>query len=496
MTALVKSLPAGHPRLWVRADELGQWRAHVKADPAFSGVLQRAERILGVDPSTIPEPRPYNEEETRDKSKWVQHWREMRDQATRALHNAWTLGLAFMATGDQRFGEAGRRWLMHVCSWDPQGTTTLKYNDEAGMPMLYSIPRAYDWLYPVLSEADRQKVRDVYRIRGQEAYGILRRMPFHCNPYSSHPGRFINFLGEGAICFYGEIPEAEEWLDYILRCYVAVYPAWGDDDGGWAEGPNYWKWYIERTFTWLFAARKALTIQIERRPFFRNTGYFKLYTNPPNSGMSPFGDSSSESRPDATDKTIMWHLGELFAKPEFKWYAQQIQGDVGMPLNTVFSGPERVPARPPVDLPDARLFRGIGVVAMHSSLEDPAGDVMVLFKSSPYGSYSHSHADQNSFYLQAAGVPLFIDSGWYPWYSSPHHERWTRETKAHNCITFDGGEGQVKHSKAAKGSIIAFATSEDFHYAAGDATSAYGGKLKRFVRHVVNARPDCDFDFD
>ncbi len=494
--ALIKNLPAGHPRLWVRADELAAWRERMKTDPGFQKILRQAEHLLTVDPSTIPEPRPYNDEEKADKKKRVAHWREMRGQATRAGHNAWTLGLAYMATGDSRFGEAGRRWLMHVCSWDPNGTTTLHYNDEAGMPLIYSIPRAYDWLYPVLSESDRAKVREVYKVRGGEAYAILRHMPFHYNPYSSHPGRFINFLGEGAICFYGEIPEAAEWLDYILRCYVAVYPAWGDEDGGWAEGPNYWKWYIQRTFVWLFAARKALGIHIERRPFFRNTGYFKLYTNPPNSGMSPFGDACSESRPNATDKTVMWHFGELFNKPEFKWYAQQIHGDLQMPLNPTFCGPDRVPARAPVDLPDARLFRGIGVVAMHSALEDPTSDIMVLFKSSPYGSYSHSHADQNSFYLQAGGEPLFIDSGWYPWYSSPHHHNWTRETKAHNCITFDGGEGQIKRSKSANGHIVAFATTDDFHYAAGDATAAYGGKLKRFVRHVLFARPDCVFIFD
>jgi hypothetical protein len=494
--ALLRNLPPIHPRLWVRADELEAWRNSLSNSAALKRLLGEADKIASTDPSTIPEPRPYADEEKPNTQEWVRHWRDMRSQSTTAGHCAWTLGLAYLATGETKYADAGKRWLLHISSWDPAGTTSLKYNDEAGMPLLYSIPRAYDWLYAALSDDERQIVRRAYQTRGEEAFAVLWRMPFHSNPYSSHPGRWINFLGEGATCFYGEIPEAEKWLDYILQCYRAVYPAWGRDDGGWAEGPNYWKWYIHYSLTWMYVARKAFGFPLERKPFFRNTGYFKLYTNPPNSKMSPFGDSACESQPDATDKTIMWHLGELLGQPVFKWYAAQIKGDLSWPLQALFWGADQVPTSPPTDLPDAHFFPAIGLVAMHSALEDPAQDIMVLFKSGPYGSLSHSHCDQNAFYIQAAGEPLFIDSGWYPWYSSPHHDRWTRETKAHNCITFDSGKGQVKRSKNANGHITDFSTSPTFHYAAGDATNAYGGALKRFTRHVLFARPDLIFVFD
>lgn len=496
LPALVANLPEGHPRLWVRAEELEEWRASVRTNPVFQRVLADADKQAGLDTGSIPEPCAYTEEEKQKSAAWVKHWSEMRNQATAAGHRAWMLGLAYLGTGEDKYAQAGKRWLLHVCSWDPAGTTSLKYNDEAGMPLVYSIPRAYDWLYPALTEEERQRVCEAYAVRGAEAFRVLRNMPFHSNPYSSHPGRWINFLGEGATCFHGEIPEAAEWLSYILQCYRAVYPAWGRDDGGWAEGPNYWKWYILYSFTWMDVARRALGFHVERRPFFRNTGYFKLYSNPPGSGMSPFGDSASESRPDSIDKTIMWHFGELFGEPAFKWFAQQIKGGLSYPLHDLFWSTNKVAAAPPVNLPDARLFPAIGLAAMHSALEDPASDVMVLLKSSPYGSISHSHADQNAFYLQAGGEPLFIDSGWYPWYSSPHHDQWTRETKAHNCVTYDGGQSQAKRLRSANGRITDFATTPAFHYAVGDATPAYQGAVKHFVRRVLFARPDIVFVFD
>jgi hypothetical protein len=146
-------------------------------------------------------------------------------------------------------------------------------------------------------------------------------------------------------------------------------------------------------------------------------------------------------------------------------------------------------AKPPTDLPQARVFPGAGLVAMHSSLADPKNDAYLVLRSSPFGSISHGHADQNAFCLEAFGEALAIPSGYYPWYGSPHHENWTRETKAKNCITLDGGIGQTKRSWEANGRIVRFVTNERFDYALADATAAYSGRLTKCLRHVIHLRP-------
>lgn len=56
---------------------------------------------------------------------------------------------------------------------------------------------------------------------------------------------------------------------------------------------------------------------------------------------------------------------------------------------------------------------------MHSALADPQR-VSLLFRSSPFGSLNHAHADQNSFVLYAKGEVLAMDSGVYDFYDSPH----------------------------------------------------------------------------
>ena len=59
-------------------------------------------------------------------------------------------------------------------------------------------------------------------------------------------------------------------------------------------------------------------------------------------------------------------------------------------------------------MPSAALFRGIGWAGLHSALDNPQRDTFFLFKSSPFGSVSHSHADQNSFAIMKGGRALAI----------------------------------------------------------------------------------------
>jgi hypothetical protein len=113
----------------------------------------------------------------------------------------------------------------------------------------------------------------------------------------------------------------------------------------------------------------------------------------------------------------------------------------------------------------------------------------MLFKSSPFGSVSHSHADQNAFAIMKGGRALAIPSGYYgPAYGQPHHAEWTRATKANNCLLVNG-EGQVIREAKAAGRIAAFEDAPGWTQVAGDATPAYAGRLTRCVRHILFLRP-------
>jgi hypothetical protein len=135
-------------------------------------------------------------------------------------------------------------------------------------------------------------------------------------------------------------------------------------------------------------------------------------------------------------------------------------------------------------LPQSKVFHGIGVASLHTTLLDSRDDVHVVFKSSPFGSQSHGHNPQNSFQLNAYGEALLVANGYRDLHGSKFHYHYVHRTRAHNAVLVDG-EGQTPHSAAAKGDIVREQLSPNYDYIAGDATMAYGGRLQKAWRHVV-----------
>ena len=64
----------------------------------------------------------------------------------KACQEAETLAFVYLITREKKYGEAARKWILHLASWNPDGPTNFKLNCEAAKPMIYRLPRAYDGL--------------------------------------------------------------------------------------------------------------------------------------------------------------------------------------------------------------------------------------------------------------------------------------------------------------------------------------------------------------
>jgi hypothetical protein len=136
-----------------------------------------------------------------------------------------------------------------------------------------------------------------------------------------------------------------------------------------------------------------------------------------------------------------------------------------------------IEAQPPAELPPDKWFRDVGWVAIQRDLQDPEKHIQFVFKSSPYGSLSHSHGDQNAFLLYAYGEDLAIQSGHYVAFNSTMHREWRRQTRSKNAVLI-GGKGQYADrdkalAKKAHGRIVEVREAVDHVFIRGDATEAY-----------------------
>jgi hypothetical protein len=500
-------VPQQHPRLFMRPEDLPRLRAWAagKGSEEFAKLRAEADRIIKAGPT--PEPEHMGSARDKEDKELIKYWWPNREQTMKACQEAETIAFVYLLSHEAKYGEAARQWILHLAAWNPDGPTNFRMNCEAGKPMLYRPARAYDWAYDALTSEDRQVVQRVMARRVKDAWesGEIQRGVGHLNsPYNSHGNRIWHKVGEAGVVFLGEIPDAETWLDYAVNKFHACYPVWADDDGGWHEGASYWAGYLNKAVWWLQVAQSALQVDGLKKPFFAQVGDFPMYVAPPGSPNQGFGDLSF-NRPSAGTGGFMEYFirakgnqADGAQAAHWRWWTEQwkMRGEGGV-LGFLYEAnlPAMPAAKPPTDLPQSKIFHGIGVASLHSTLLDSADDVHLLFKSSPFGTQSHGHNPHNGFQLNAYGEALLTTCTYRDLHGSKFHYNWAHSTVAHNAVLVNG-EGQIKHTPASHGRIVAERLTKEWDYVAGDATEAYGGKLTRYVRHIAFAKPDIIVIYD
>ena len=490
-----------HPRLFLRPADLPRLRelAQGREAEVFAKLRAEADRIIAAGPT--PEPEHLGSARNKDDAEMVKYWWPNRVQTVKACDEAETIAFVYLLTHEPKYAEAARKWVLHLASWNPDGPTNFRLNCEAGKPMLYGPARAYDWAWETLTPEDRAKVQAVMRRRVQDAWesGEVLRGVGHLNsPYNSHGNRVWHKIGEAGIAFLGEIEPAETWLDYAVNKFHACYPVWSDDDGGWHEGVSYWAGYMSKAVWWLQVAQSALEVDGLKKPFFAHVGDYPLYITPPNSPNSGFGDLSFGKPSSSVGGFMDYFIRMKGSQPDgsraayWRWWTEQwkMKGQGGW-LGFLYRAtlPELPPAKAPVDLPVSKVFNGIGVASLHTTLLDSRDDVHFLFKSSSFGTQSHGHNPHNIFQLNAYGEALLTTCVYRDLHGSRFHYGWVHSTVAHNALLVNG-QGQRKHSAAADGRITEFQSTPELDYLVGDATAAYSGTLARFRRHTAFVKRD------
>lgn len=493
---LLKRVPDEHPRILYPKASLSEIRATLTSTraQAWKACKSAADRAINKGLPEFPSYHKIKDPGTRrlEYSRYFSYIRKYIDSALMSL------SLAFVMTEDPKYARPAKRLLLELANWptDDRDVTSVsaQWGDEIGLSFSKCAHIAYDWLYPALTRAERQKVFAMCHARAWQTYRRLERHKYLTHPGNSHEGRLIAYLTDMSLAMAHKTEDAEAWLTYSLKAMMTFYPHWAGVDGGWAEGVPYGLWYNGFYIPAFESLRELTGHDLWQRPFFNQIRYFFYYCTANHGEIRPFGDSAEGGGPGVGRGSgyaeLMAFHAHRFNDPTIGWWVKQIPGFTGARGGFhAMCFEDALPAAAPKGLPNARVFKTVGWAGLHSDMTDPKTDTCLIFKSSPYGSVSHSHADQNAFAIMKGGKALATPSGYYgPTYGKPHHAKWTRSTKANNCILVDG-EGQVIRSRDAKGRIVAFEDRPGYTYVSGDATAAYAGKLRRWIRHIVFLRP-------
>jgi hypothetical protein len=373
-----------------------------------------------------------------------------------------------------------------MAALNTSGPTSYANQDQATRQIALSLVKAVDLLSGDLDATRKARWLDNVRVRANEMYGNLAgdngRLDQY--PFDSHGNTCMIYMALISTLALGDIPDAQKWFDFAFRAYVNSPTPWSGSEGGYANGTAYAEYAAGYMVALWDPIVQATGVNLYAKPWTLGFLDFATQFTPPGSKIHAFGDGS-ETRP---DQRVFRAFANRMVSPRAAWYVANLTGlEDSM---SVMEAPYPMPvAGTALKIPpsNSAYYPSTGWVAMHSDIGN-TNRTSFYFKSSPYGSFNHSHGDQNGLLLSVAGQPLLVKAGWYDWYGSPLWTDWYHQTKSQNAITFDGGKGQLvdgyREQLQRNGRITGFSAQASYDYAEGDATPAYGGQLTMAKRQI------------
>ena len=497
---MLASCPSSHPRVLITAGELEAFRARAAGRPEAARILRDARRHVGKPLPDESSGKPKKKGNSAAQAKKFANWAS-KALGTKMGGSVEALCRGYLISGEGGFAEEAVRRALHVAGWDPNGVS--RVNDFSDGACLRAMALAYDTCYERLGDEQRELLRAGITARAGRFFGrwrnSLEARPFHAHVWQ----HILHDFTYAAFATVGEIPEADAWASYVYEIWLARFPLMGGGDGGWANGTNYFGTNFKTLVSIPSFFRRLTGVDLFEHPWYQAVPGFMSTVWPPGSASIGFGDGSEKQRHgpslgwlafcDAVSRETGNARGAGYVGEALGGDFDRLQADrnLGWHRLRTGEGTPRPAPQGPDGLPRARAFRDIGVVAMHSRLDDTERNLMVGLRSSPYGSYNHAHANQNSFVVLLGGERLFFHTGYYIAYGDKHFSGWYKHTRGHNAVLIDG-KGQAMGTTEGYGWIPRFLDGTRISACTGDASNAYAADagLLGWRRHVVLLRPD------
>ena len=452
--------PRLHPRIYCFLDDrIGEARNRVTSHPEYAELQSRASQALKAEYTGMTD--LYSRAE------------ELRQHAT-YLYQAYHL------TQKEIYAEKLRQ-LLEALIVAPPADGQLFASNFTASNIAWCLVAAYDLLYNNLSASDRTAAEELMMRVARYYYKV------NCGFQENHlfDNHFwqqnMRVLFQVALSLYDKPAYSSEVLpmmEYYYELWTARAPASGfNRDGIWHNGTGYFSANI-LTLAYMPSLLSFISqYDYLSHPWYQNVGRSLVYTCPPGSKSNGFGDNSEKgSEPNRLVAAFADYLARETGDSYAGWYAGEcrelLRRDYELRLyrmcteqdyNTTF------PARA-----DKMVwYKDAGEVAMHSAPEDTGKDLALSFRSSTFGSGSHTTASQNAFNLLYKGVDVYRSTGYYQNFSDAHNLMSYRHTRAHNSLLVNG-IGQP-YSTEGYGSVMRAMGGQHISYCLGDASHAYRG---------------------
>lgn len=452
--------PRLHPRLYCFLDgRIDEARKNAAAHTEYKALRNRAATALAADLKTLG--NPYDQ--IAEIKSYVLY-----------LHQAYYLTQQY--TYSHRLHE-----LLQLLLSTPVTDKQLFATNFGSTDIAYCFIMAYDLLYPTLSADEKAGTEEI----------LMRILRYYYPQQSGYEENHIfnnhfwqqnmRVLFQATFLLYDKnayTAEVLPMMKYYYELWTARAPASGfNRDGSWHNGSGYFINNVETLYYMPMLFSYIVRKDFLQHPWYQNAGQALVYSWAPQSKSMSFGNGSEKGDVPFRQRVafadfLARETGNAYAG----WYANQclnsLRQDIEMRLYRMASL-QNYATGLPEDYPKFVWYKDAGEVAIHSNLANTDNDLALSFRSSTFGSGSHTLSDQNAFNLLYRGVTVYRSSGYYLNFSDAHNLMSYRHTRAHNTILVNG-IGQP-YSTKAYGNIARVMGGKNITYCLGDASKAYSG---------------------
>jgi hypothetical protein len=374
------------------------------------------------------------------------------------------------------------------------------FNGDSGRMMA----AVYDWLYPALNLAKRDRIRGaliekvVTRVRGNYEFHWWATA-YRCN----WNGVCNSGVGLVGLALLTENPQL---TDIIAESYNRINSMFNElgEDGGWQEGGGYWNYGVHTSTFFADALKRATKGKFnlfENKRLKNNPATFPLYISLPGNKSLNFEDSRGGSY--IGSPHLINKLATETGSAETAWYRSEFLGE-GDDLFDIIWPRSNIQSKAPKS--SSKHFRTIDWWVMRSDFKD-LSKVVVAGKAGMNDDPHHGHLDighfvvywKNEFFIRDLGSKgydekYFDDARWdYPTASSVGHN-----------VLFVNDERQISGKLRKQpwnfevgGKVEDFRTSDKLDYVRMNPTKAYPNKeLQEWKRHIVLYKPEVTIVLD
>ncbi|WP_298046023.1 DUF4962 domain-containing protein [uncultured Bacteroides sp.] len=480
---VLAKVPHEHPRVWLDKKEWEHFIRRSISTPERKIYISAANKAMKTPMKSINDVNTkllanLNSEMERN----AMLTRESRRIVDREESNLDVIIRAYMLTKERRYADEAIKRIKEIITWGESDNVKGDFND-ATFVSLGTL--AYDALYDLLDEDTRKDLLACIRKYGNKMYD-------HYNNYlenhiaENHVWQMtLRILTMAAFTVYGELPEADTWVDYCYNVWLARFPGL-NKDGAWHNGDSYFTVNTRTLIEVPYFYSRLTGFDFFSDPWYQGSVLYTIYQQPP---FSKSGGNGSSHEKVLTPRGVRVGYADAVARMTGNTYAADYVRTIrARQPNILNEGSTskagglawfRLQCDKPLpvgaglaDLPMGHVFPQSGLASFSTRLSQTENSAMISFRSSPYGGTSHALTNQNAFNTFWGGQSLFYSSGHGTSFIDKHSVYCYRATRAHNTILVNGMGQRI--GTEGYGWIPRHYISENIGYVVGDASNAYG----------------------